>query len=73
MDNKENKNISISISGSSFFTILGLIFIVLKLCGVINWSWWVVLSPFWGIWLIGMVAMFIGIIVAVVAKYNITK
>ena len=27
--------------------VLGLIFITLKLCGVIGWSWWWVLSPFW--------------------------
>lgn len=26
--------------------IVGLIFVVLKLTGVINWSWWLVLSPF---------------------------
>lgn len=24
-----------------------LIFIVLKLCGVITWSWWLVLLPLW--------------------------
>ena len=28
--------------------VLGLIFITLKLCGVISWSWWWVLAPFWG-------------------------
>ena len=27
--------------------ILGVVFIVLKLCGVINWSWLWVLCPFW--------------------------
>lgn len=27
--------------------LLGVAFVVLKLCGVINWSWWWVLSPFW--------------------------
>lgn len=27
---------------------LGIAFIVLKLTGVIDWSWWWVLSPFWG-------------------------
>ena len=31
--------------GLSFSSILTLIFIVLKLCGVINWSWWWVLLP----------------------------
>lgn len=29
----------------SFIT--GLLFLTLKLCGVIDWSWWWVLSPFW--------------------------
>lgn len=27
--------------------LLGVAFVVLKLCGVIEWSWWWVLSPFW--------------------------
>ena len=29
----------------SFFSILTLIFIVLKLTAVIDWSWWLVLAP----------------------------
>jgi fatty acid desaturase len=32
-------------SGLGLPTVLTLIFIVLKLVGVINWSWWWVLSP----------------------------
>ena len=28
-------------------TVLGIVFIVLKLCNVITWSWLWVLSPFW--------------------------
>ena len=31
------------------FTVLGLIFIVLKLVGTITWSWWWVLLPIWGV------------------------
>ena len=31
----------------SFTELLLVAFIVLKLCGVINWSWWWVFSPFW--------------------------
>jgi hypothetical protein len=27
--------------------VLGIVFIVLKLVGVISWSWWWVLAPFW--------------------------
>ncbi len=34
-------------AGVSFPTLLGLTFIILKLCKVIDWSWWWVLSPFW--------------------------
>jgi len=29
----------------SFATLLTVVFITLKLCGVINWSWWWVVSP----------------------------
>ena len=35
-------------SSFPFFAILGLIFITLKLCSVISWSWWWVLAPLWG-------------------------
>lgn len=28
-------------------TLLLITFLVLKLCGVIDWSWWWVLSPLW--------------------------
>lgn len=31
----------------STLSILGIVFIVLKLTGVINWSWWWVTAPFW--------------------------
>ncbi len=31
----------------SFVSTVGVIFIVLKLVGVIAWSWWWVLAPFW--------------------------
>ena len=33
--------------GSGVMTILLIVFIVLKLCGLISWSWWWVLSPLW--------------------------
>jgi len=34
-------------SGVGVTGLLGVAFIVLKLCKVIDWSWWWVLSPFW--------------------------
>ena len=33
--------------GISFFELLTIVFVVLKLTNVINWSWWWVLSPIW--------------------------
>ena len=33
--------------GINFSELLLIVFIVLKLTGVINWSWWWVLSPLW--------------------------
>jgi uncharacterized protein (DUF983 family) len=39
---------SSSNSGIGFFPILGLIFIVLKLTGFIDWSWYLVTLPIWG-------------------------
>lgn len=34
-----------SSSGIGFISLLAISFIVLKLCGIITWSWWVVLLP----------------------------
>ena len=33
--------------GPSGLTLLAIVFVTLKLCGVIGWSWWWVLSPLW--------------------------
>ena len=34
--------------GASVGGLLQVAFIVLKLCGIIDWSWWWVLAPTWG-------------------------
>jgi len=34
--------------GVSALTVLGIVFLVLKIVSVITWSWWFVLMPFWG-------------------------
>ena len=36
-----------STSGIGFSGLLTIAFIILKLCHVISWSWWWVLSPLW--------------------------
>jgi hypothetical protein len=38
--------------GLSFSDLLGVAFIVLKLCGVISWSWIWVLAPLWSSWIV---------------------
>lgn len=32
----------------SFLSMLAIVFITLKLCSVIDWSWWWILLPLWG-------------------------
>jgi hypothetical protein len=45
-----------------FPSLLLLAFIVLKLCGVITWSWWWVLAPLWiPVALLGAWLLFIGV------------
>lgn len=63
----ENKN-SIA-TGSIGGTLLQIAFVVLKLCGVINWSWLWVLSPMW----IGFVLWFVGVVVFVFVKVGQRK
>jgi Flp pilus assembly protein TadB len=41
------KSSSSSSSGIGFVGLLTIAFIVLKLCNVIDWSWWWVVSPIW--------------------------
>ena len=59
MENKTyNKN------GIGFCGLLTIAFIVLKLCGVINWSWIWVLAPLWIGWGLILTALVIACFVA---------
>lgn len=50
--------------GSGVLELLGVAFVVLKLVGVINWSWWWVTLPFYGpIILLIIVLIICGLIV----------
>jgi len=40
--------ITVKSQGIGFFGLLGIVFIVLKLCKVITWNWWFVLMPLYG-------------------------
>lgn len=53
-----------SYGGIGLFTIIGLIFLTLKLSGlgvVASWSWWWVTSPFW------MPVVFVLVIIVIIA------
>ena len=55
-----------SSGGVGFCGLLTIVFIVLKLCKVINWSWILVLAPAW-------IPTVIGIILLLILKYVIYK
>ena len=53
-----------SSGGIGFCGLLALLFIGLKLGGVIAWSWWWVLSPLWMPLAAGLVIGFIALLIA---------
>ena len=55
------KNENKTSGGCGMTGLLQVAFIVLKLCGVINWSWWWVLAPTWGALVLIVLGTFIGV------------
>lgn len=64
----ENKNIGCSISLPGLGTLLTVLFVALKLCHVIEWSWVWVLAPFWISAAISIPILVIAIIILIIAK-----
>ncbi len=63
--------------GVGFCSLLGLLFIALKLTGIIAWSWWFVLAPLYvpiaigivaytGFFVVGLIVLVVGVILALV-------
>lgn len=52
--------------GIGILGLLGVAFVVLKLMGYINWSWWWVTAPFWGGFVLTIVIMLIVMICAAI-------
>lgn len=61
----KDKNSSSS-SGIGVVGLLGVAFVILKLCKVIDWSWWWVTAPFWG----GLVAIILFIVILAIFTKN---
>ncbi|WP_205191556.1 hypothetical protein [Burkholderia sp. LMG 13014] len=60
-----------SSTGVGFGTVLFLIFLTLKLTGVIDWSWWWITAPLWaGIAIFFAVLAVIGVLGGVIALIN---
>ena len=57
-----------SSSGLKFSSVLFLIFLVLKLTDVIDWSWWYVTLPLWGGFVFWMGIALIGILFISISK-----
>ena len=55
-------------SGIGATSALTMIFIVLKLVGVINWSWWWVLSPLWIGIILAVVIIGFGVVCAILSE-----
>lgn len=53
--NQQRESLSLSL--------LGTLFVALKLLGKIDWSWWWVLAPFWlpavAVWLTGLIILLV--------------
>ena len=63
MANETKSNSSIS-----FLSLLFLAFLILKLCGVIDWSWWWVTVPLWGGFAILLVLLAVGGVVLLISS-----
>ena len=50
--------------GTSVLGLLGIVFVTLKLTGFIDWSWWWVTAPFWGLFALLTVILIIALIAA---------
>lgn len=53
------------------FPLLFLIFMVLKLCGIIAWSWWLITLPLWGIPTLILVTSFSALFIYLIRRRKI--
>lgn len=65
-------NQTVRTGGVSLCTLLTVAFVILKLCKVIDWSWWWVLAPLWGPWALAFVVMGLLGLVVVFCKVVVT-
>ena len=66
--NKKMSKNSKSSNGVGTLGLLGIAFVVLKLTGVINWSWWLVTLPFWGGFAVALLIIIIYVLFKLFSK-----
>jgi len=50
--------------------LLGVVFVTLKLLGIIDWSWWLVTLPFWGGFVLVVTIIVIGFPIFLLVKQH---
>ena len=64
-NNNDNRGTTIG-GGLNILGVVEIVFIILKLLGIINWSWWIVLIPLWIDLGITLLIILVIIIVAII-------
>lgn len=72
MSNNENKTV-VKKQGLGLGTVLTIIFVVLKLVGVIDWAWVWVLAPLWIGAAISLVFSLIALLIVAIAAIIVSK
>ncbi len=70
---KINKAKNGTIKGASLSVKIGSVLIILKLVGVIDWSWWWITIPFWGPPIFVLLAVIIGVVLFKIIIKQILK
>ena len=65
-----SKETSSASGGIGFLGLLAIVFIVLRLCNVIAWSWWWVLAPIWIPVAIAIIVLLFFVILAAIVGRN---
>lgn len=68
----QKKEVNVTYKGLSFMQALFLVLLVLKLTGVIDWSWWLITLPLWGPLAIIVLAL-IGVGILALVAYILEK
>lgn len=67
------RNVHLSLGNIGLFSLLGVLFIGLKLARIITWSWWWVTAPLWGPYTLLLLAVIVALVVALIGAYRDEK